>query len=70
MMLVSPTPGGSGFAEYVFTNYLVDFLPMSSVAVVMALVWRLITYYPYLIAGSIIFPKWLKDKFIDTSDFD
>ncbi|MFO8021898.1 MAG: lysylphosphatidylglycerol synthase transmembrane domain-containing protein [Perlabentimonas sp.] len=70
MMLVSPTPGGSGFAEFVFTRYLGEFIPvepaiLGAVAVAMALVWRLATYYPYLIIGAIIFPKWIKSKFVD-----
>jgi hypothetical protein len=72
MMLISPTPGGSGFAEFVFTRYLGEFIPveaaiLGTVAVAMALVWRLATYYPYLIIGAIIFPRWVKSKFIDKS---
>jgi glycosyltransferase 2 family protein len=65
MMLVSPTPGGSGLSEYVFDNYLSDFLPdIAGIAIIMALVWRLLTYYPYLIIGAIMLPKWLKDRII------
>lgn len=69
MMLVSPTPGGSGFAEFVFTRYLSEFIPvdatlLASVAVAMALLWRLVSYYPYLFIGSIIFPRWVKRHFI------
>lgn len=63
MMLVSPTPGGSGFTEFVFTEYLGEFVPIVGIAAGMALLWRLITYYPYLIIGAVIFPKWLKEKF-------
>jgi uncharacterized protein (TIRG00374 family) len=64
MMLVSPTPGGSGFSEYVFSEYLNDFMPqVAGLAIITAFVWRLFTYYPYLIAGVIIGPKWLRDKF-------
>ncbi len=63
MMLVSPTPGGSGFAEYVFSEYLTDLIPISGIAIVLALIWRLLTYYPYLIIGVFLFPKWIKDKF-------
>ncbi len=63
MMLVSPTPGGSGFSEYVFSEYLGDFLPFAGVAVLMALLWRLITYYPYLLVGVYLFPRWVKMKF-------
>jgi len=65
MMLISPTPGGSGFTEFVFTRYLGDFLPqIAGVAIVMAAIWRLITYYPYLLIGSIIIPSWVRNKFI------
>ncbi len=62
MMLVSPTPGGSGFAEFVFTRYLGEFIPIGFV-VVMALVWRLVSYYPYLFIGAIMLPRWLAGKF-------
>lgn len=63
MMLVMPTPGGSGFSEFFFKEYLGDFFPAASVAVIVALIWRLITYYPYLIIGIIVFPRWLRAKF-------
>jgi len=68
MMLVSPTPGGSGFSEFIFTKYLGDFIPVdaslvASVAIALALIWRLLSYYPYLIAGAIILPRWIKEKF-------
>lgn len=69
MMLVSPTPGGSGFAEFVFTRYLGDFIPVSAealamVAIAMAFLWRLISYYPYMIIGAIVFPRWIKNHFL------
>lgn len=63
MMLVSPTPGGSGFSEYVFSEYLADFIPIPGIAILMALLWRLFTYYPYLFIGVFLFPKWIKEKF-------
>lgn len=63
MMLVSPTPGGSGFSEWVFTKYLGEFLPSAGVAATIALVWRMISYYPYLIIGVFILPKWIKKHF-------
>ncbi len=62
MMLVSPTPGGSGFSEYVFATYLGQFIP-AGLATALALIWRFITYYPYLLIGAILFPEWLKLKF-------
>ncbi len=68
MMLVSPTPGGSGFSEYVFVRYFGELLQISpelkgSMAAVLALLWRLISYYPYLFIGSILFPRWIRKKF-------
>jgi uncharacterized protein (TIRG00374 family) len=68
MMLISPTPGGSGFAEAIFKNYLSDFIHVKpeligGVGVALALIWRLLSYYPYLIVGTIILPGWIKEKF-------
>ena len=63
MMLVSPTPGGSGFAEYIFKEYLGEFLPSAGLAIAMAMLWRIITYYPYLIIGAFIVPKWIATSF-------
>ncbi len=68
MMLIIPTPGGSGGAEWVFTKYLGDLIPLvpelkKPIAVVLAFIWRLISYYPYLLIGTIIFPRWIRMKF-------
>lgn len=65
MMLISPTPGGSGFAEFVFKEYLGSFIigGRAGVAIAMAIVWRLITYYPYLFVGVFIVPKWIGQHF-------
>jgi uncharacterized protein (TIRG00374 family) len=68
MMLLSPTPGASGVSEFIFTKYLGDLIPVDaavigSVSVLLALLWRLISYYPYLIIGTFIIPGWLKVSF-------
>ena len=68
MMLVMPTPGGSGFAEYIFSTYCRDLIEVPvamqlGAATLIAVLWRLVTYYPYLVAGAIIFPRWIKQKF-------
>ena len=55
----SPTPGGSGLAEAVFGGFLTDFIP-AGIAIIIALIWRLITYYFYLFAGVIIVPAWVR----------
>lgn len=63
IMLVMPSPGGSGFVETIFTSFMSDFVPVSGFVIVMALIWRMVTYYPYLIVGAIISPAWLNNKF-------
>ncbi|WP_297450139.1 lysylphosphatidylglycerol synthase transmembrane domain-containing protein [uncultured Alistipes sp.] len=68
MMLVMPTPGGSGFAEYVFSTYCRDLIEVPAAlqlgaATLIALMWRGVTYYPYLAIGAVIFPRWIKRKF-------
>ena len=63
ILLVMPTPGGSGFAELIFKNFMGSFIPYSGLTYGFALLWRLISYYPYLILGAIIFPRWLTTKF-------
>lgn len=55
----SPTPGGAGIAEIVFGGYYSDFIS-KSLSLMAALLWRLITYYPYLLAGAIIIPNWIR----------
>ncbi len=59
ILLISPTPGGSGIAEFFFPIFLGDFIPLG-IAASLALLWRLLSYYPYLFIGSIVFPMWLK----------
>lgn len=63
MMLVSPTPGGSGFAEYVFKEFLSSYIPVGG-GIALALLWRLISYYPYLLIGAVVIPKWISKHFI------
>jgi len=63
ILLVSPTPGGSGVAEYMFDSFLGEFIPVAGFAIALAFLWRLISYYPYLIIGALLVPKWVNDKF-------
>ena len=63
IMLVMPSPGGSGFVEGVFSSLMSDFVGIAGFAIIMALVWRLFTYYPYLIIGAVLAPHWLSKKF-------
>lgn len=59
-MLVSPSPGGSGVAEFAFGELLSDLSESALLLASLALIWRFISYFPYLFIGSIIFPSWLK----------
>lgn len=63
--MIVPTPGGSGFAEVMFDNFLAEYISQKMSTVVITSIWRLFTYYYYLIAGVIILPQWLgKSKLI------
>ncbi len=63
ILLVSPTPGGSGVAEFVFSDFLGDFIPNESWYAPLAIFWRFISYYPYLVIGVIVLPIWLRKVF-------
>ncbi len=62
LILVSPTPGGSGVAEYIFKDFLGEYIPQG-LAPSLGLLWRLMSYYPYLFIGAIILPKWIRSHF-------
>lgn len=55
----SPTPGGSGVMELMFSGFFSDYIS-KGLGSLGALLWRLITYYPYLIIGVIIIPNWIR----------
>lgn len=59
IMLISPTPGSSGVAEFAFSGFFKEFIPLGLVGA-LALLWRLISYYPYLFIGVVILPRWLR----------
>lgn len=61
IMLISFTPGSSGIAELLlpaFFNYLPELAPVYLALV--AILWRLLTYFPYLFVGAAILPSWLR----------
>lgn len=58
-MLVSPTPGGSGVAEYAFSELLTVFTTSGVLLAALAFIWRLISYFPYLFIGAYLLPRWL-----------
>jgi glycosyltransferase 2 family protein len=58
VLAFSPTPGGAGIAELALPRFISDFVPLS-VGLVVALVWRGMAYYGYLLAGVLVVPGWL-----------
>lgn len=62
LMLVSPTPGSAGIAEKAFETLFMEFSPVGLV-LALAIVWRLITYYPYVFIGIPLLPRWVSRVF-------
>lgn len=62
VLMVSPTPGGSGISEWLFSNYYGDLIGDLGVAAILALVWRLFSYYIYIIAGCLLMPGYFNNK--------
>ncbi|MCH5236679.1 MAG: flippase-like domain-containing protein [Muribaculaceae bacterium] len=63
VLMVSPTPGGSGISEWIFSNYYGDLVPTVGMALIMAVFWRIISYYVYLGIGAAIVPGWLRETY-------
>lgn len=62
VLMISPTPGGSGISEWLFTTYYGDLICNLSLALVIAMIWRVISYYSYLIAGCCLLPGYFKSS--------
>lgn len=60
VLMVSPTPGGSGLSEWLFSEYYGDIIQSAGMALVLAIIWRIVSYYLYLLIGAIIVPGWVK----------
>jgi uncharacterized membrane protein YbhN (UPF0104 family) len=58
-LMIPSTPGASGLAEISFMAMNCEYIPVGLSATV-ALVWRVYSYYLYLIVGAITLPRWLK----------
>lgn len=64
ILLISPTPGGSGIAEVAFNGFLRAFIAPAGLAIALGVLWRLLTYYPYLLMGAIILPRWVQRVYL------
>ena len=65
ILMVSPTPGGSGVSEYLFTEYYGDIILNGSMVLILALLWRILSYYLYLLIGFFIMPSFISAKNIE-----
>jgi hypothetical protein len=60
VLMVSPTPGGSGISEWLFANYYGDLIGNISIALILALIWRVLSYYNYLVIGACLVPSYFR----------
>jgi len=58
IMAFSPTPGGAGLAEVALVDFTSDYVPRG-IGLVVALLWRGMAYYGYLLLGAIVVPGWI-----------
>jgi uncharacterized protein (TIRG00374 family) len=61
VMMISPTPGSSGTAEFFFAQFFTQFL--DGYTFITSILWRLLSYYPYLILGAVFLPRWIRQVF-------
>lgn len=62
LLMFSPTPGGSGLSEWLFKQYYCDLISGAGAVMILALIWRLLSYYIYLIIGIFLIPAFIKKK--------
>lgn len=58
VLTISPTPGSSGAAELGLSAVTSDLMGVAYIAVII-LIWRIATYFLYLIFGAFVLPRWL-----------
>ena len=63
ILFLTPTPGGSGVADFAFKDFYSDFIGNVGLATAIGALWRLLTYYPYLLLGVFVMPQWAKRVF-------
>ena len=62
VLLVAVTPGGAGIVEGTFKVFFQDFIT-PSLLVMILLFYRIVTYYLYLVLGSVFLPRWIARVF-------
>ena len=62
-LLISPTPGSSGIAEWLLGAFFEPWFALSTSVVAPAmtmLIWRMATHFIYLLLGVLVIPGWLR----------
>jgi uncharacterized protein (TIRG00374 family) len=59
-LMIPATPGAAGMAEWLFSGFMDGYFPNAQITNTAAFIWRLLSYWPYLFAGLIVFPIWYK----------
>ncbi|MFT3883965.1 MAG: lysylphosphatidylglycerol synthase transmembrane domain-containing protein [Flavobacteriales bacterium] len=62
IVLLMPTPGGSGIAELIFRDFLGMYITVGPGK--LAFLWRLMSYYPYIAIGAFLLPRWVRRNVI------
>ena len=63
VMMISPTPGSSGLAEFALPAFLEGVLPLGMTLAMwtaLVLLWRMLTSHLYLLVGAGVLPFWLR----------
>lgn len=58
-LVIPSTPGASGLAEVSFIAMNCEFIP-AGLSTAVALIWRMYSYYLYLVIGTLVLRGWLK----------
>ncbi|SMB95869.1 hypothetical protein SAMN00120144_0490 [Hymenobacter roseosalivarius DSM 11622] len=63
VLLVAITPGGAGIAEGAFPTFFGKFIGTPTMTNFVVLLYRIVTYYLYLVLGAIFLPRWIARVF-------
>lgn len=57
ILFLTPTPGGSGVVDFAFKDFYFEFIGDGGLATLIGFVWRMLSYYPFLILGLFLLPS-------------
>ncbi|QIX61184.1 flippase-like domain-containing protein [Hymenobacter sp. BT18] len=63
ILLVAITPGGAGIAEGAFPTFFGKFIGTPTMTNFIVLLYRIVTYYLYLVLGAVFLPRWITRVF-------